>query len=148
MLLMKDYSASAFKMAMCSHFCRYGMPIVVTADNCSQIRRAAGDRDSVEMGNTSGTLTAKDASKNVALPEIFDWCTEAKGWLNGVLVYLAPTEAQHRSGTVESHIRQVKQMMRSSARRIRKEPFHPFSSVFELDLLLVKISGLLNSRPI
>ena len=39
-------------------------------------------------------------------------------------------------------------MMRSSARRIRKESFHPFSSLFELDLLLVKISGLLNSRPI
>ena len=49
---------------------------------------------------------------------------------------------------MESHIRQVKQMMRSSTRRIRKEPFHPFSSVFELDLLLVKICGLLNSRPI
>ena len=148
MILMKDYSSTAFKMAMCSHFCRYGMPVVVTADNGSQIRRAAGEGDSVEMGNTSGALTAKDTSKNVALPGIFDWCTQAKGWLKGVLVYLAPTEAQHRSGTVESHIRQVKHMMRSSARRIRKESFHPFSSLFELDLLLVKISGLLNSRPI
>merc|ERR1712055_347911 len=34
---MKDYSADAFKMAMCSHFCRYGMPAVLTADNGSQI---------------------------------------------------------------------------------------------------------------
>ena len=101
MILMKDYSSTAFKMAICSHFCRYGKPVVVMADNGSQIRRAAGDGDSVEMGNTSGTLTAKDTSKNVALPGIFDWCTEARGWLKGVLVYLAPTEAQHRSGTVE-----------------------------------------------
>ena len=96
----------------------------------------------------SGALTAGETSRSKPLPGIFDWCTGAKGWLKNVLVYLAPTEAQHRSGTVESHIRQVKQMMRSSCRRIRKEPFHPFSSVFELDLLLVKICGLLNSRPI
>ena len=106
MTLMKDYSSTAFKMAMCSHFCRYGMPVVVTADNGSQIRRAAGEGDSVEMGNTSGALTAKDTSKNVALPGIFDWCTQAKGWLKGVLVYLALTDAKQRSGMVESHIRQ------------------------------------------
>ena len=71
-----------------------------------------------------------------------------KGWLRDVLVYLAPTEAQHRSGTIEAHIRQIKQMLRSSCRRIRKQPIHPFNSIFDLDLLLVKISGLLNSRPI
>ena len=147
-ILMKDYSADAFKMAMCSHFCRYGMPAVLTADNGSQIRKAAGDGDSVEMGHMSGALTAGETSRSKPLPGIFDWCTGAKGWLKNVLVYLAPTEAQHRSGVVESHIRQIKQMMRSSCRRIRKEPFHPFTSVFELDLLLVKICGLLNSRPI
>ena len=39
-------------------------------------------------------------------------------------------------------------MLRSSARRIRKQPIHPFDSIFEVDLLLQKISGLLNSRPI
>ena len=33
--LMKDYSSDTFKMAMCSHFCRYGIPLVVTADNGS-----------------------------------------------------------------------------------------------------------------
>ena len=145
---MKDYSADAFKMAMCSHFCRYGMPAVLTADNGSQIWKAAGDGDSVETGHMSGALTAGETSRSKPLPGIFDWCTGAKGWLKNVLVYLAPTEAQHRSGMVESHIRQIKQMMRSSCRRIRKEPFHPFTSVFELDLLLVKICGLLNCRPI
>ena len=56
--LMKDYSADAFKMAMASHFCRYGTPAVLTADNGSQIRKAAGDGDSVEMGHMSGALTA------------------------------------------------------------------------------------------
>ena len=39
-------------------------------------------------------------------------------------------------------------MMQSSVRKIRKESFHPFNSLFELDLLLIKIAGLLNSRPI
>ena len=74
MAFMKDYSAEAFKMAMCSHFCCYGMPVVVTADNGSQIRRASGEGDGVEMGYTSGTLTVKDKSQDVALPGIFDWC--------------------------------------------------------------------------
>ena len=83
-----------------------------------------------------------------AEPGIFDWRQGAKGWLKDTLVYLAPTEAQHRSGTIESHIRQIKTMLRSSCRRIRKQPIHPFNSIFDLDLLLVKISGLLNSRPI
>ena len=64
------------------------------------------------------------------------------------MVYLAPTEGQNRYGTVESHMRQVKCMMRSSSRKIRKESFHPFNSLFELDLLLTKIASLLNSRPI
>ena len=39
-------------------------------------------------------------------------------------------------------------MLRSSARRIRKQPINPFDSIFDVDLLLQKISGLLNSRPI
>ena len=33
-------------------------------------------------------------------------------------------------------------------RRIKKQPLHPFGSIFQLDLILSKISGLLNSRPI
>ena len=33
-------------------------------------------------------------------------------------------------------------------RRIKKQPLHPFGSIFELDLILTKIAGLLNSRPI
>ena len=33
-------------------------------------------------------------------------------------------------------------------RRIRKQSLHPFSSIFQLDLILSKITGLLNSRPI
>ena len=68
--------------------------------------------------------------------------------MKDTIVYLAPTESQHRSGTVESHIYQVKTMLRSSCRKIRKEPIHPFDSIFEVDLLLTKIAGLLNSRPI
>ena len=39
-------------------------------------------------------------------------------------------------------------MLRSSMRRIKKQPLHPFGSIFELDLILTKIAGLLNSRPI
>ena len=39
-------------------------------------------------------------------------------------------------------------MLRSSMRRIKKQPLHPFGSIFQLDLILTKISGLLNSRPI
>ena len=33
-------------------------------------------------------------------------------------------------------------------RRIKKQSLHPFSSIFQLDLILSKITGLLNSRPI
>ena len=33
-------------------------------------------------------------------------------------------------------------------RRIKKQSLHPFGSIFQLDLILSKISGLLNSRPI
>ena len=96
----------------------------------------------------SGALTTGEVGQSKPAPGIFDWCQGARGWLKNVLVFLAPTEAQHRSGVVESHIRQLKTMMRSSCRRIRKQPVHPFSSIFELDLLLTKICGLLNSRPI
>ena len=39
-------------------------------------------------------------------------------------------------------------MMQISVRKIRKESFHPFNSLFELDLLLTKIASLLNCRPI
>ena len=39
-------------------------------------------------------------------------------------------------------------MLRSSMRRIKKQPLHPFGSIFQLDLILTKIAGLLNSRPI
>ena len=39
-------------------------------------------------------------------------------------------------------------MLRSSMRRIRKQPQHPIGSIFELDLILTKIAGLLNSHPI
>ena len=148
MVLMKNYSSEAFKMLMSSHFCRYGAPAVLTADNGSQIRKSAGDGETIETGHSSGALTSEDTSVGRAEPGIFDWCRGAKGWLRNVLVYLAPTEAQHRSGTIEAHIRQIKQMLRSSCRRIRKQPIHPFVSIFDLDLLLVKISGLLNSRPI
>ena len=90
----------------------------------------------------------KHKNQDISLPGIFDWCSQSKGWLKGAMVYLAPTEGQHRSGTVESHIRQVKGMMRSAVRKIRKESFHPFNSFFELDLLLTKVMSLLNSRPI
>ena len=145
---MKDYSSDAFKMAMCSHFCRYGMPVVVTADNGSQIRRASGEGDGVEMGNVSGALAVKHKTQDISPPGIFDWCSQSRGWLKGAMVYLAPTEGQHRSGTVESHIRQVKGMMRNAVRKIRKESFHPFNNFFELELLLTKIMSLLNSRPI
>ena len=148
MVLMKDYSSEAFKMSMSSHFCRYGAPSVLTADNGSQIRKSAGDGETIETGHISGALTSEETSVSRPAPGIFDWCRGAKGWLKDVLVYLAPTEAQHRSGTIEAHIRQIKQMLRSSCRRIRKQPIHPFTSIFDLDLLLVKISGLLNSRPI
>merc|ERR1712215_506632 len=33
-------------------------------------------------------------------------------------------------------------------KNIKKQPLHPFLSIFQLDLILTKISGLLNSRPI
>ena len=83
-----------------------------------------------------------------AEPGIYDWCQGARGWLRNTLIYLAPTESQHRSGTIESHIKLIKTMLRSAMRRIKKQPLHPFGSIFELDLILTKIAGLLNSRPI
>ena len=98
--LMKDYSSDAFKMTMCSHFCRYGMPVVVTADNGSQIRRASGEGDGVEMGNVSGALAVKHKTQDISPQGIFDWCSQSRGWLKGAMVYLAPTEGQHHSGTV------------------------------------------------
>ena len=57
MVLMQDYSSEAFKMAMSSHFYRYGAPAVLTADNGSQIRKAAGNGEATETGNISGSLT-------------------------------------------------------------------------------------------
>ena len=58
MVLMRDYSSEAFKMAMTSHFYRYGSPSVFTADNGSQIRKSAGDGEAIQTGNTSGSLTS------------------------------------------------------------------------------------------
>ena len=133
---------------MSSHFYRYGSPSVLTADNGSQIRASAGDGEAIQTGNSSGSLTSQDSGVGRAEPGIFNLCKGARGWLKDTLVYLAPTEAQHRSGTVESHIKMIKTMLRSSCRRIRKQPMHPFESIFDLDLLLVKIAGLLNSRPL
>ena len=39
-------------------------------------------------------------------------------------------------------------MLRSSMRRIRKQSLHPFKSIFQLSLIMSKITGILNSRPI
>ena len=83
-----------------------------------------------------------------AEPGIYNWCAGSRGFFKDTLIFLAPTEAQHRSGSIESHIRLVKSMLRSSMRRIRKQPLHPFGSIFQLDLILTKIAGLLNLPPI
>ena len=79
MVLMKDYSSEAFKMSMASHFCRYGAPSVLTADNGSQIRKSAGDGETIETGNSSGALTSEDTSVDRPAPGIFDWCQGARG---------------------------------------------------------------------
>ena len=85
---------------------------------------------------------------DAAEPGIYNRCQGSRGFFKNTLIFLAPTEAQHRSGSIESHVRLVKTMLRSSMRRIKKQPLHPFGSIFQLDLILTKISGLLNSRPI
>merc|ERR1712002_757942 len=151
MVLMRDYSAEAFKMSMTSHFFRYGRPCVLTADNGSQIRASAADGTQVQSGQTLRALsgaTSCDLALEKSEPGIYDWASGARGFFKDTLIFLAPTEAQHRSGSIEAHVKLMKNMLRSSMRCIKKQSLHPFSSIFQLDLILSKITGLLNSRPI
>ena len=151
LVLMQDYSSVSFKAAMSQHMWRYGRPSILTADNGSQIRKGAGEGEAIQTGQTMGALSEQGSSvvaSDDAEPGIYNWCAGSRGFFKDTLIFLAPTEAQHRSGSIESHIRLVKSMLRSSMRRIRKQPLHPFGSIFELDLVLSKIAGLLNSRPI
>merc|ERR1712215_571389 len=144
-------SSVSFKAVMSQHMWRYGRPSILTADNGSQIRKGAGGGEAIQTGQTMGALSEQTSSvvaSDDAEPGIYNWCAGSRGFFKNTLIFLAPTEAQHRSGNIESHIRLVKSMLRSSMRRIRKQPLHPFGSIFELDLVLSKIAGLLNSRPI
>ena len=136
---------------MSQHMFRYGRPCVLTADNGSQIRASAADGTQVQSGQTMRALsgaTSCDLALEQSEPGIYDWASGARGFFKDTLIFLAPTEAQHRSGCIESHVKLMKNMLRSSMRRIRKQSLHPFSSIFQLDLILSKITGLLNSRPI
>merc|ERR1712002_831285 len=151
LVLMADYSSTSFKAAMSQHMFRYGRPCVLTADNGSQIRASAADGTQVQSGQTLRALsgaTSCDLALEKSEPGIYDWASGARGFFKDTLIFLAPTEAQHRSGCIESHVKLMKNMLRSSMRRIRKQPLHPFGSIFQLDLILSKIAGLLNSRPI
>ena len=143
LVLMADYSSTSFKAAMAQHLYRYSSPSILTADNGSQIRKSAADGAEIQTGQTVGALSGPAScavTPEISEPGIYDWASGAKGFFKDTLIFLAPTESQHRSGSIESHVKLVKKMLRSSMRRIKKQPLHPFGSIFQLDLILSKLA--------
>merc|ERR1712002_230672 len=105
LVLMQDYSYTSFRAAMSQHMFRYGRPSVLTADNGSQIRKSAADGSQVQTGQRMSALSGA-ASCDLALeqsePGIYDWASGARGFFKDTLIFLALTEAQHRSGCIEA----------------------------------------------
>ena len=147
MELIKGYDTQSFISGFQNHCNRHKTPRVVTADAGSQI--ASGQRimtrSQVQKTTSTSGEEDVDTANSVDIEKSFK---EAAKAFKDTRWVLAPTESQHFNGKIEQANKQVKQLMRSQLRIVRKQKFGRFESIFELTSLMTKIQKVLNQRAI
>ena len=125
MELIKGYDTQSFISGFQNHCNRHKTPRVVTADAGSQI--ASGTRmmtrSQVEKTTSTSSRATTDDVETAGSIDVEKAFKEAAKAFKDTRWVLAPTESQHFNGKIEQANKQVKHLMRSQLRIVRKQKF-------------------------